>query len=322
MSIPLPTIRQLRYLIAVHEEGHFSRAAEKCFVTQSTLSAGVQELETILGTQLIERTKRSVRFTDVGEQLVARARQVVSMVEDMRDLAMAHDEPLTGLLRLGAIPTIGPYLLPRILPPLRDSYPHLKLFLKELQTADLIEQIKAGELDVGLMALPYPMEGLESVTLSDDRFVMAAHRDHPLAAESLVSPDAIPAEELLLLEEGHCLRAHALDACTFSATSVQSTNAQGTSLFTLTELVASGFGVTLVPEIAVEAGALNNPQIALCPVAGDVGRQLALVWRPASARTAEFRLLADFMRAQIEHVEPKIAMKSEGLIENRASLSA
>ena len=266
MSTRLPTLRQLQYLIAVAEDGHFGRAAERCFVTQSTLSAGIQELESILGVTVIERTKRRVAVTPLGLELVARARRVLAEVEDMTVTAKASTRPLTGLLRLGAIPTIGPYVLPKVLPPLRASYPELRLFLREDRTARVVDQLVGGELDAALIA---------------------------------VAPDVLDSEDLLLLEDGHCLRDHALAACRRQPVPGRSGAFQATSLYTLVELVAGGFGTTLLPGVALQSDHIKAADVVLRPLAGGVGRQIALVWRRNSARRSEYKLLGQFLKNQL-----------------------
>ncbi|UTW53097.1 LysR family transcriptional regulator [bacterium SCSIO 12827] len=300
MSTRLPTLRQLQYLIAVAEDGHFGRAAERCFVTQSTLSAGIQELESILGVTVIERTKRRVTVTPLGLELVARARRVLAEVEDMTVTAKASTRPLTGLLRLGAIPTIGPYVLPKVLPPLRASYPELRLFLREDRTARLVDQLVGGELDAALIALPYDTADLEHMVLADDPFWLAVPRDHPLAGtKDAVAPDVLDSEDLLLLEDGHCLRDHALAACRRQPAPGRSDAFQATSLYTLVELVAGGFGTTLLPGVALQSDHIKAADVVLRPLAGGVGRQIALAWRRNSARRSEYKLLGQFLKNQL-----------------------
>lgn len=304
MSTHLPTLRQLKYLIAVAEEGHFGRAAESCFVTQSTLSAGIQELESILGVQVIERSKRRVRITPLGEELVARARRVLAEVEDMTVTAKAAATPLTGLLRLGAIPTIGPYVLPRVLPPLRAAYPDLRLFLCEEKTARLVEQLSGGDLDAAVIALPYDLGDLEEFVLADDPFWLAAPKGHPLVATTRpLDPDELDTADLLLLEDGHCLRDQVVSACRARGVGGRKTPFQATSLYTLVELVAGGFGTTLLPQVALDADHIKAADIVLRPLSGGAGRQIALVWRRHSARGAEFKLLGQFLRNQLAKKE-------------------
>ena len=300
MSTRLPTLRQLQYLIAVAEDGHFGRAAERCFVTQSTLSAGIQELESILGITVIERTKRRVAVTPLGLELVARARRVLAEVEDMTVTAKASTRPLTGLLRLGAIPTIGPYVLPKVLPPLRASYPELRLFLREDRTARLVDQLVGGELDAALIALPYDAPDLDHMVLADDPFWLAVPRGHPLAGtEGAVAPDVLDSDDLLLLEDGHCLRDHVLSACRRQSAPGRAGAFQATSLYTLVELVAGGFGTTLLPGVALQSDHVKAADVGLRPLAGGVGRQIALVWRRNSARRSEYKLLGQFLKNQL-----------------------
>ena len=300
MSTRLPTLRQLQYLIAVAEDGHFGRAAERCFVTQSTLSAGIQELESILGVTVIERTKRRVAVTPLGLELVARARRVLAEVDDMTVTAKASTRPLTGLLRLGAIPTIGPYVLPKVLPPLRASYPELRLFLREDRTARLVDQLVGGELDAALIALPYDTVDLEHMVLADDPFWLAVPRDHPLAeGEGAVAPDVLDSDDLLLLEDGHCLRDHVLSACRRQSAPGRAGAFQATSLYTLVELVAGGFGTTLLPGVALQSDHIKAADVVLRPLSGGTGRQVALVWRRNSARRSEYKMLGQFLKNQL-----------------------
>lgn len=290
MSPHLPTLRQLRYLVAIDEYRHFGRAAEACFATQSTLSAGLQELETLLGATLVERTKRKVLMTPLGEEVVARARELLRGAEDVVDLARAHGRPLCGRLRLGVIPTIAPFLLPRALPVLRRTYPELKLALREDLTARLLERLTNGDLDVAVLALPYEAPDMEMEALFTDPFVLACPPGHPLAQRDSVSGADLAEAELLLLEEGHCLRDHALAACSLPSPR-RGDGLLGTSLGTLVQMVASGLGVTLLPRLAVEAGILAGTDLVTRPVAGGGARLLGLAWRRSSARKEEFRLL-------------------------------
>ncbi len=291
MQTHLPTLRQLRYLVALAEHHHFGRAAEACFATQSTLSAGLQELETLLGATLVERTKRKVLMTPLGEAVVARARDVLRGAEDIADLVRAAGQPLAGELRLGVIPTIAPFLLPRVLPELRRSYPDLRLVLREDLTARLLERLANAELDVALLALPYDAPDMETLSLAEDPFVLACPAGHPLAARETVTGADLADADLLLLEEGHCLRDHALAACALAAPSRRGEDILGTSLGTLVQMVASGLGVTLLPELAVAGGVLRGTDLVTRPLAGGGARRLGLAWRKSSARKDEFRLL-------------------------------
>ena len=292
MQTHLPTLRQLRYLVALAEHHHFGRAAEACFATQSTLSAGLQELEALLGATLVERTKRKVLMTPLGEAVAARARDLLRGAEDIADLVRAAGRPLTGTLRLGVIPTIAPFLLPRVLPDLRRRFPDLRLVLREDLTARLLERLANAELDAALLALPYDAPDMEMVSLAEDPFVLACPPDHPLAARESVAGADLAGAGLLLLEEGHCLRDHALAAC---ALPVPSGNEDllGTSLGTLVQMVASGLGVTLLPELAVAGGILRGTDLVTRPLTGGGTRRLGLAWRRSTTRKDEFRLLGE-----------------------------
>jgi LysR family hydrogen peroxide-inducible transcriptional activator len=290
MQPHLPTLRQLRYLVALAEHRHFGHAAEACFATQSTLSAGLQELESLLGATLVERTKRKVLMTPLGEAVAARAREVLQGAEDITDLVRASGRPLSGPLRLGVIPTIAPFLLPRVLPGLRLAYPDLRLILREDLTARLLERLANGELDAALLALPYDAPDFEMESLAEDGFVLACPPVHPLAARQSIASADLAGTELLLLEDGHCLRDHALAACALAAPAGRE-DLLGTSLGTLVQMAASGLGVTLLPQMAVEGGILRGTDLITRPLANGGTRSLGLAWRRSSARKAEFRLL-------------------------------
>jgi LysR family hydrogen peroxide-inducible transcriptional activator len=293
----LPTLRQLRYLVALAEHRHFGHAAEVCLATQSTLSAGLQELENLLGATLVERTKRKVMLTPLGEEIVARARIVLKGAEDIAELAAASGQMLSGSLRLGVIPTIGPYLLPRVLPTLRIAFPALKLYLREEQSARLVARVSGGDLDIALLALPYPAPDLESRIIGTDSFVLACPPDHPLAALTLVESAQLADHELLLMEEGHCLRDHALAACHLPGPS-RGDGVLATSLTTLVQMAANGLGITVLPAMAVSSGILAGTGLVTRPLADAGSRSIGLMWRPSSPRKAEFAKLAEFLMAQ------------------------
>lgn len=289
----LPTLRQLRFLVAVVDERHFGRAAEACRVGQSTLSAGIQELEALLGVRVLERTKRSVTPTPVGRELAERARTLLRGAEDIVDLARAAQAPMSGPLRLGVIPTIGPFLLPRITARLRAAFPLLKLYLREEQTAPLLARLETGELDAAVLALPYPLPGMETREIGIDRFFLVCPPEHRLRGVGPVGLDDMAVEDLLLLEDGHCMRDHALAACALEGARRNSAF-QGTSLHTLAQMVANGLGVTLLPEMALDAGILRGLELCVRPLEGDEPfRRIGLVWRRRSARKETFRRLAD-----------------------------
>jgi LysR family hydrogen peroxide-inducible transcriptional activator len=301
----LPTIRQLQYLVAVVDLNHFGKAAERCHVTQSTLSAGIAELENLLQAQLIERTRRRVRVTPLGEEIAGKARAVLDGAADIAETARAAEAPLSGRFRMGVIPTVGPFVLPRVLGGLRKAYPDLRLYLREEQTAPLIDRLRRGELEVALIALPYDIGDLASLSLGPDPLWAVLPKGHPLAQAKAVAPGNLPVDELLLLEDGHCLRDHALAAC-----SLQGLRAAGgyasTSLYTLVEMAANGLGITFVPEIAITAGLLKGSAVEARPLApGSPPRELALVWRKSFRRDSDLAALAAYMRGRLAALRRK-----------------
>ena len=287
----LPSLKQLRHLIALAEHGHFGKAAAACHVSQSALSASIQELENILQAVLVDRTRHSVVFTPVGEATVARAVQVIEEATALARAARSQSQPLAGTLRLGVIPTVGPFLLPRLLGPLRRKYPALRLYLREDVTGRLIERLDSGELDLVLLALPYDTGNVETEILFEDPFSFCCGRDHPLARSTGVTPAAMKEEHLLLLQDGHCLRQHALSACSLRGRpDVDAFEA--TSLHTLVQMVDNGLGVTLLPELAIDAGITRGLSLAIVPLAGKPpSRSIGLAWRRRTARREEFQLL-------------------------------
>jgi LysR family hydrogen peroxide-inducible transcriptional activator len=290
----LPTLRQLQYLVAVHDQGHFGRAAEACFVTQSTLSAGVQELEKLLGTKLVERSRQGVRFTPLGKDIVERGRRLLREAEEIAGLAQAAGRPLTGELSMGVIPTIAPFLLPRVLPELRSTYPELKLYLREETSQQACDALHRGSLDCVLLALPFPCGDVESEVLFDDELLLALREREAERLPKEVPPHAIRNSDLLLLEDGHCLTDHSLAACGRSA---PRSAMLGTSIHTLVQMVDNGLGLTLVPQMAVDSGILDGTSLVSRKLDADnAARQIALIWRRRSPREAEFRLLAKVLR--------------------------
>ncbi len=296
MSTYLPTIKQLQYLVALHEHGHFGRAADSCFVSQSTLSAGLRELESLLGVVLVERSRRVVRFTPLGNSVVAKAHRLLREAEELSDLVQSAGQPLAGELRMSVIPTIAPFLLPRILPRLRKERPALKLFLREEPSAAAMESLHHGRADCVLLALPYPTGEVEQEHISDDRLFVAFPKNDPRDPPAEVPSSLIDEGRLLLLEDGHCLREHALAACGRPEMRANATMV-GTSLHTLVQMVDNGLGLTMLPEMAIEAGILHDTDIVARPLqAENASREIALVWRRNSPRSDEFRLLAEELR--------------------------
>jgi LysR family hydrogen peroxide-inducible transcriptional activator len=295
VNIHLPTLKQLQYLVALRVHGPFGRAAEACFVTQSTLSAGIKELETSVGVILVERTKRVVRFTPLGSRVADKAQRILREAEELADLVRAAGKPLSGELRMGVIPTIAPFLLPTLLPRLRRQYPDLKLYLREETSGGACDSLHRGQLDCVLLALPYRCGEIDSAALFDDPLLVA----FPPGADTpagLVTPAAIDEDSLLLLEDGHCLKDHALAACSRPDLRAEA-SMLGTSLHTLVQMVDNGLGMTLIPEMAVKAGILDGTGITARPLdAPHAFRRIALVWRKGSPREKEFCLLADALR--------------------------
>ena len=294
----LPTMKQLEYLAALVDTRHFGRASERCHVTQSTLSAGIRDLESVLGTAVAERSNRRVLITRVGMQIAERAKALLRDAEEVMELARAGRSPMTGEMRLGVIPTIGPFYLPRVLPALRESFPELTLYLREEQTAPLLARLEDGELDAALIALPYDFGDLATEVIFEDEFLFACDRTHTLAGAAEVSLEALAGERLLLLEEGHCLRGHALDVCRMGDRRARA-QFEASSLHTLVQMVAAGIGATLVPRLAVDAGIALGTELSLSRLAAPASRQIGLAWRRTSLRADEFHLLASALRQLI-----------------------
>jgi LysR family transcriptional regulator, hydrogen peroxide-inducible genes activator len=293
--VPLPSPQQLRYLVALAETRHFGRAALACTVTQSTLSAGMLTLESQLDAPILDRSAgKHVVFTPLGLELVERARIALTALTAVTEAVDAARAPMSGPLRIGVIPTIGPFLLPRLMPALREAFPRLKPWLREDTTARLVDRLAASKLDVLLLALPCDCGGAGTLPLARDEFLVAMPPDHPLAGLESVPPSALATERLLLLEEGHCLREQALMVCGLLAGERGEVldSFAATSLHTLVQMVASGLGVTLLPRLAICAGVAAGTGLVLRPLAG-VGawRTLGLAWRSNAPRAAEYRAL-------------------------------
>jgi LysR family hydrogen peroxide-inducible transcriptional activator len=263
----LPTLRQLQYLKLLAEHGSFSRAAEAAHVSQPALSAGVQELERILGAPVVERARGAVIMTAVGAEAVRRAEDVLARTEDLVEAAQNAGRPLSGRFRLGVIPTVAPFLLPAKLPSLKTAYPNLKLFIREDLTPRLIAALKAGQIDAAVIALPYEAPGIEHARIGDDEILAAAPADHALAAPGPIRPGSLKSQDLILLEDGHCLRDHALAALDIEAPRGDDVFA-ATSLHTLVQMVGSGLGVSAAPGLSTTLAPLNLSLSA--PAAGSV----------------------------------------------------
>ena len=297
MTNYLPTLKQLQYLVALHEHGHFGHAAGACFVSQSTLSKGLLDLETLLGVTLVERTKRSVRFTPLGNAVVAKAHRLLREAEELSDMVHSAGQPLSGEVRMSVIPTIAPFLLPRMLPRLRRERPALKLYLREETSAAAKESLHHGRSDCVLLALPFPTGEVEKETIELDALYVAFPKDDPRDPPAEIDPAKIDETRLLLLEDGHCLKEHALAACNRPGLRASATMI-GTSLHTLVQMVDNGLGLTMLPEMALDAGILNGTNVVARPLKSqNANREIALVWRKNSPRGDEFRLLAEELRA-------------------------
>lgn len=291
-----PSIRQLEYLVALAATRHFGRAAKACAVTQPALSLQIRQLEELLGLRLFERSRRQVLVTPAGARVIERAREALRRIDDLLDEARMAQRPLTGRLSLGVIPTVAPYLLPRALPAVRAAYPELELLLREDQTQRIVSRLRAGELELLLLALPIEGDDLESLPLFDEPFVLAVPESHALARGRGPLPEsALVGEPVVLLEEGHCLRAQALALC--DAVGARETGrVQATSLGTLVQMVANGLGITLLPATSLEVEARAGSGIALRAFEAPVpGRTIGLAWRRGSARGAEYRALGEIL---------------------------
>jgi LysR family hydrogen peroxide-inducible transcriptional activator len=275
-------LKDLRYLVALADERHFGRAAKRSFVSQPTLSAQLKKLEGYLGVQLIERQPKQVTLTEAGEEIVARARLMLRASDEVLALARSYRDPLAGKLRMAMLPTIGPYLLPRVAREIHKALPRLELQLYEYQTGPMLEKLNAGNIDLGILALPVDMEGLEARQLYEEPFALAVPRDHALAKKKDIKVEDLKDETLLLLEDGHCLRDQALEVC--SGVGVhEKQDFRATSLETLRQMVAAGAGITLLPELAGRSGALR--EVVLRPFAEPRPRRyIGAIWRKSTAR--------------------------------------
>ncbi len=293
-----PSLKQLKYLLAVAEWRHFGKAASACHVTQSTLSAGIHDLENILDVQLFERTKKKVLITETGQAVIDKAHQILQTTQELVEIAATSvdDQKLSGNITLAVIPTIAPFLLPPLLARLRQDFPALQLFLREAQTEPALEELYSGRVDAVLMATPYPMAEVITEPLFEDTFYLACLSDNKLAKYKQLKTRHLEGEPLLLLEDGHCLRQHALSACKLHSADY-SMPYQATSLITLVQMVANGLGITLLPEIALKSGLLTNTNIEIRPFAEkNVARTISLIWRPSSAKIPKLKIVSQFIR--------------------------
>jgi LysR family hydrogen peroxide-inducible transcriptional activator len=289
-------LRALQYFVKLADFRHFSKAADACFVSQPTLSTQIKKLEDELGVQLVERSPKNIMLTPVGEEIADRARLVLSDIDQIRAVARRSGNPAEGVLRLGLFPTLAPYFLPHVVPGIREHYPKLTLQLAEEKTETILSMLRQGELDAGLLALPINDDGLETEILFDERFVVAIPDEHPLAEKSRISLDDLEQTELLLLEEGHCLREHALEVCALAGAR-ERVDFHATSMETLRQMVAAGVGVTLMPLLAVKPPIAETENVSIRPfVEPAPSRTIALVWRGSSALSGFLHELAGSLK--------------------------
>jgi LysR family hydrogen peroxide-inducible transcriptional activator len=290
----LPSTKQLRYFVALAEIGHFGRAAEASFVSQSAFSNAIREFETLLDAQLVDRTNRNVTITALGQQIAVQARLCLQDIQALAEMAGGQQQPLTGELRMGVIPTIAPFVLPKALPHLRKTYPDLKLFLIEDQTQRIVERMMDGELDVLLLALPWSMRGVDELPLFKDRFCLAYREGTAHVDPNNYRYSRLDADSVMLLEDGHCLRDHALAACKIkNSEKIRSFGAS--SLLTLVEMIDADLGVSFLPEMATGSALLKNTRVKLKRLEASSYRTIGLAWRKGSRRVEEFELLGEFL---------------------------
>jgi LysR family hydrogen peroxide-inducible transcriptional activator len=290
-------LRALKYFVTLAELKHFSKAAEACFVSQPTLSTQIKKLEDELGVQLVERSPKNIMLTPTGEEIARRAMQILSDVEQIKTVARRSQNPNEGTLRLGLFPTLAPYLLPHVIPRLRNKYPQLRLQLAEEKTEDILRLLQRGTLDAALLALPVPHDGFEVEILFKEPFVVAVPGEHALASKKEIDIEDLRGSELLLLEEGHCLREHALEVCSLAGAH-ERVDFHATSMETLRQMVAAGVGITLMPVMSVKPPIAKTENLSILPFAGSApSRTIALVWRSSSALDSFFRELSECFKS-------------------------
>lgn len=285
-------LRDLHYLVALAEHRHFGRAADACFVSQPTLSTQIRKLEDELGVALVERTPRKVLLTDVGREIAARAREVLNDVEQIKGIARRTLDPESGTVRLGIFPTLGPYLLPHVVPLVRQRFPRLELLLVEEKTEEVLHRLREGRLDAGILALPIHDDSLHAEFLFEEPFLLAVPQSHPLAQQPSLKLADLNAHNLLLLEDGHCLRDQALEVCHLAGAG-EKTGFRATSLETLRQMVAADVGITLLPTLAVKPPVARAPNLHLVEFRGHPpSRRIAMLWRKSSAMGGFLKRLA------------------------------
>lgn len=291
----LPTIKQLQYFIALETHQHFGHAAASCFISQSAFSVAIKELESHLGIQLVDRTNKRVTITETGRDIARQARLCVQNIEYLTDIARSNRQPLTGKLSLGIIPTIAPFILPKLMPALSVRYPDLKLYLREDTTQSIHKYLLSGELDIILIALPYRLSSVEVMPLFEDRFLLACNKNSNIIQPDQYDINKLPPESILLLEDGHCLRDHALSACHIKNQECVS-RFSASSLLTLIGMVDADIGITYLTEMSLGSTLLQNTSVATYPLPNATGRKIGLAWRKGSARFEEFKLLGQLIQ--------------------------
>lgn len=307
-----PTLKQLEYAVALAEHRHFRKAADASFITQPAMSAQIRQLEELLGVDLFERDRRRVLVTRAGDEVARRAQRILADLDDLVEAAQSMGAPLTGPLRLGIIPTVAPYLLPAILPGLRRRYPEMVLYLREEQTVRALGLLEGGGLDVVVLALPVEGSDVETLALFEDPFFLAVPRNHPLAQRKRLREADLAGEEVLLLEDGHCLRDQALAVCHLSGAR-EKTDFRATSLHTLVQMVSNGLGVTLIPKMAMDTETRRAPGLETHAFARpSPGRTIGLAWRRSSPREEDFRLLGELIRTtMVKRSETRAQRRTE-----------
>jgi len=293
----LPTVKQLRYFIALESHEHFGKAAEACFVSQSAFSTAIRELETTLEVQLVDRTNKNVTVTHVGRQIATEARRCLRDIENLVELARSNQLPLTGELRVGVIPTVAPFLLPAVLPALREKFAQLRLYLTEDITQRVYEKLMSGELDLIIIALPYALRNVEVLPLFQDKFYLTCRTDTQYTSPTHYSFDALKPESILLLEDGHCLRDHTLSACHLQDADKIS-RFTASSLLTLVQMVDADLGISYLPEMAKGSSLLAGTKVKMWALPEDSYREIGLAWRRGSAREDEFAQLGKFIQSR------------------------
>lgn len=290
-----PSLKQLHYLVALAEHKNFNRAAKSCFVSQSTLSTGIQTLEDLLAVQLIERDSKSFIMTVAGQEVVERAQRILVQARDLMELATAQAGGRNGCLRLGCIPTIAPFLLSALVSRCRERFPHLELLLREDTSANLVKLLEAGELDLLVLALPYDIGLLHSRVVAQDPFKLVLHRNLAARISTPIDYRQLPEHSIFLLEQEHCMTGHALAACHMADKS-RINPFSATSLYTLVQMVVAQAGATFLPQMAIDAGILAHTDLLAMPPCGEHSlRDIGIVWRPSTTRVETFYQLGDLV---------------------------